>query len=55
MWQMMEKWIVAEKGETVLDVVLDATIALLGASILTKAFEALSASSPLPRSACTPN
>ena len=33
MWQM--KWIVAKKDETVLDVALDAMIALLGASMLT--------------------
>jgi len=32
---MMEKWIVAKKGETVLHVALDAMIALLGASMLT--------------------
>lgn len=36
MWPIMEKWIVAEKGETVLDVALDALIALLGASTLTQ-------------------
>jgi hypothetical protein len=36
MWQMMEKWIVAKKGESVLDVALDAMIALLGASMLTQ-------------------
>ena len=36
MWLMMEKWIVAKKGETVLDVALDAMIVLLGASMLTQ-------------------
>jgi hypothetical protein len=33
MWPIMEKWIVAKKGETVLDVALDAMIALLGACL----------------------
>jgi hypothetical protein len=39
MWPIMEKWIVAKKGETVLDVALDAMIALLGASMLTQAIK----------------
>jgi len=39
MWPIMEKWIVAKKGETVLDVALDAMIALLGASMLTEALK----------------
>ena len=39
MWPIMEKWIVAKKGETVLDVALDALIALLGASMLTQAIK----------------
>jgi hypothetical protein len=39
MWPMMEKWIVAKKGETVLDVALDAMIALLGASMLTQSLK----------------
>jgi len=36
MWPIMEKWMVAKKGETVLDVALDAMIVLLGASMLTQ-------------------
>lgn len=36
---MMEKWIVAKKGVTVLDVALDAMIALLGSSILTQSLK----------------
>ena len=39
MWPIMEKWIVAKKGETVLDVALDAMIALLGASMVTQALK----------------
>jgi hypothetical protein len=39
MWQMMEKWIAAKKDETVLDVALDAMIALLGAPMLTQALK----------------
>lgn len=39
MWPIMEKWIVAKKGGTVLDVALDAMIALLGASMLTQAIK----------------
>jgi len=39
MWRIMEKWVVAKKGETVLDVALDAMIALLGASMLTQALK----------------
>ena len=39
MWPMIEKWIVAKKGETVLDVALDAMIALLGASMITQALK----------------
>lgn len=36
MRRMTQKWIVPKKDETVWDVVLDATMALLGASIITQ-------------------
>jgi hypothetical protein len=39
MWPIIEKQIAAKKDETVLDVALDAMIALLDASMLTQALK----------------
>ena len=44
MWPIMEKLIVAKKGENVLDVALDAMIALLGGSMLAQAIKLFSRS-----------
>jgi hypothetical protein len=41
MRQMMQEWIAPKKGETVWDVVGDAMVAMLGASIITELIQLL--------------